>query len=171
VLEHEREWDMAEALARALTSSLRGELEAVRSAAEAEGIKHRKLLAQEQDRANALARDLATLETELKKTRIIGVDAVQGPDVELEHKRELEQERDRADALARELTSVRAERDAARAIAQTAETRASKSRRCSWRSSRSETRPRRLLRSLLRRGRMPRTSPYALLPPMLKYCR
>src|SRR5258707_13915480 len=34
-LQHEPEWDRAEALARALTSSLRGELDAVRSAAEA----------------------------------------------------------------------------------------------------------------------------------------
>ena len=43
VVEHAQEWDKAEALARALTSSLRGEVAAVRSAAEAEAAGFRGL--------------------------------------------------------------------------------------------------------------------------------
>jgi len=46
-LEHEQQWDRAEALARALTSSLRTELDAVRSAAEAARIRQKQALEQE----------------------------------------------------------------------------------------------------------------------------
>ena len=41
--EHGQEWDRAEALARALTSSLQGELDAVGSTAEAERIKQKQI--------------------------------------------------------------------------------------------------------------------------------
>src|SRR6201987_528258 len=41
--EHEQEWDRAEALARALTSALQGELDEVRSTAEVERIKQKQL--------------------------------------------------------------------------------------------------------------------------------
>jgi len=60
-LEHEQEWDRVEVLAPALTSSLRGELDALRSAAEAARIKQRQALDQERDRADALARELTSL--------------------------------------------------------------------------------------------------------------
>jgi hypothetical protein len=106
-LEHEPEWDKAEALARALTASLRGELDAVRSAAEAARIKQKQALDQERDRADALAR-------ELDKVRVVSLEAVQAIDAETEQRQALEQERSRADNLARELTSLRAELDAAR---------------------------------------------------------
>ncbi len=106
-LEHEPEWDRAEALARALTASLRGELDAVRSAAEAARIKQKQALDQERDRADALAR-------ELDKVRVVSQEAVQAIDAETKQRQALEQERGRADNLARELTSLRAELDAAR---------------------------------------------------------
>jgi hypothetical protein len=113
-LAHEREWDRAEALARALTSSLRGELDAVRSAAEAERIKQRQSLDQERGRADTLARELTSLQADLDKARIAGLEAVQASEAEKKQKQALDQERDRADALARELTSLRAELHAAR---------------------------------------------------------
>lgn len=106
-LEHGSEWDRAEALARALTASLRGELGAVRSAAEAARIKQKQALDQERDRADALAR-------ELDKVRVVSLEAVQAIDAETKQRQALEQERSRADNLARELTSLRAELDAAR---------------------------------------------------------
>lgn len=106
-LEHGSEWDRAEALARALTASLRGELDAVRSAAEAARIKQKQALDQERDRADALAR-------ELDKVRVVSLEAVQAIDAETKQRQALEQERGRADNLARELTSVRAELDTAR---------------------------------------------------------
>src|SRR5712692_8961622 len=113
-LEHEQEWDRAETLARALTSSLRGELDAVRSAAEAKRIKQKQSLDQERGRADALARELTSLQAELDKARIVGLEAVQATEAEIKQRQALNQERDRADALARELTSLRAELDAAR---------------------------------------------------------
>lgn len=106
-LEHEPEWDRAEALARALTASLREELDAVRSAAEAARIKQKQALDQERDRADALA-------LELDKVRVVSLEAVQAIDAETKQRQALEQERGRADNLARELTSLRAELDAAR---------------------------------------------------------
>ena len=113
-LEHEQEWDRADALARALTSSLRGELDAVRSAAESERIKQKQSLDQERGRADALAHELTSLQAELDKARIVGLEAVQATEAEIKQKQALDQERDRADNLARELTSLRAELGAAR---------------------------------------------------------
>src|SRR3984893_8380241 len=113
-LEREQEWDRAEALARALTSSLQGELDAVRSAAEAARIKQKQALEQERGRADALARELTSLRAELDTARTAGSEAVQAGEAEIKQKQALEQERGRADALARELTSLRAELDAAR---------------------------------------------------------
>ena len=113
-LEHEQEWDRADALARALTSSLRGELDAARSAAEAKRIKQKQSLDQERGRADALARELTSLQAELDKARIVGLEAVQATEAEIKQRQALNQERDRADALALELTSLRAELDAGR---------------------------------------------------------
>jgi hypothetical protein len=113
-LEHEQECDSAEVLARALTSSLREELDALRSATEAARIKQKQALDQARDRADALARELTSLWAERDAARIAGSEAVQAAEAERQQKQALEQARDRADALARELTSVRAELDAAR---------------------------------------------------------
>jgi len=116
-LEHEQEWNRAEALARALTSSLQGQLDAVRSAAEAEKIKQKQLLDQERGRADAFARELASLQAEFDKARTVGLEAVQATEAESNQKQALDQERDKAERLARELASVRAELDAARIAA------------------------------------------------------
>jgi chromosome segregation ATPase len=113
-LEHEREWIKAEALARALTSSLQGQLDAVRSAAEAERIKQKQLLDEERGRADAFARELAFLQAEFDKARTVGLEAVQTTEAESNQKHALDQERDKAEKLARELARVRAELDAAR---------------------------------------------------------
>src|SRR3982074_3209838 len=113
-LEHEQEWDRADALARALTASLRRELEAVRSAAEAERIKQTQLLDQERGRADTLARELTSLQAELDKARIVGLEAVQATEAGIKQKQALEKEGRRADTLARDLASLRAELDAAR---------------------------------------------------------
>src|SRR5712664_3750508 len=107
-LEHEQEWDRAEALARALTSSLRGELDAVRSAADAARIEQKQSLERERGKADALARELTSLRAELDTARIVGLEAVQAVEAEIKQTRALEQERGRADALTRELTSLRA---------------------------------------------------------------
>jgi len=115
-LEHEQEWDRAAALARALTSSLRGELDAVRSWAEAARIKQKQSLEQERGRADALARELTSLRAELDTARIAGSQAVQASEAEIKQKQALEQERGRADALTRELTSLRAELDGAQIV-------------------------------------------------------
>src|SRR5712691_3902686 len=109
-LEHEQEW-----FARALNSSLRGEPDEVRSAAESERIKQKQSLDQERGRADALARELTSLRSELDAGRIAGQEAVQAIEAEIKQKQALDQERDRADALARELTSLWAELDTARA--------------------------------------------------------
>src|SRR5216683_479051 len=69
---------------------------------------------QEWDRAETLARALTSLQAELDKARIVGLEAVQATEAEFKQEQALDQERDRADALARELTSLRAELDAAR---------------------------------------------------------
>jgi hypothetical protein len=109
-LEREQERDSVEVRARALTSSLRAELNAVQSAAEAARTKQR----QEQDRADALARELATLRAELDTARFIGRESAQAIEVGIRQTRALEQERDRANNLARELAFSRAELDVAR---------------------------------------------------------
>jgi hypothetical protein len=113
-LEHEQKCDSAEVLARAFTSSLREELDGLRSATEAARIKQKQALEQERDRADTVARDLTSLRAELDAARIAGSEAVQAAEAERKQKQALEQERDRADTLARELTSLRAELDAAR---------------------------------------------------------
>jgi hypothetical protein len=109
-LEYGQEWGKAEVLGGALTSSLREELDTVRSAAEAARIKQRQALDQERDRADALARELSSLWAEVDIARIVGLKAVQAAEAE----QVFEQERGRAETLARELTSVQAELDAAR---------------------------------------------------------
>jgi hypothetical protein len=113
-LEYGQEWDRAEVLGCAPTSSLQGELDALRSAAEAARMQQRQALDQERDRADALARELTSLWAEIDTARIAGSKAVQAPEAQIKQKQALEQERSRADALARELTSLRAELDAAR---------------------------------------------------------
>jgi hypothetical protein len=109
--ERQQEWDSAEALALALTSSLRAELDAVRSAAEAASIMQKQSLDHEQGRADALARELASFQAELDSVRVA---AGQDAEAETRQKQALDQERNRADALAREVTSLRADLDAAR---------------------------------------------------------
>ena len=73
-LEYGQEWGRVEVLGCALTSSLQGELNALRSAAEAARIKQRQALDQERDRADALARELTSLWAE------IDTGTVQAPD-------------------------------------------------------------------------------------------
>src|SRR6202048_4965358 len=108
-LQFGQEWGKAEVLGCVLTSSLRAELDAARSAAEAARIEQKQALDQERDRTNALARELSSLWAELDAARFVGLEAVRAAEAE----QALEQERGRADALARELTSVRAELEAA----------------------------------------------------------
>ncbi len=112
-LKYGQEWDSAEVLECAPTASLQGELDALRSAAEAARIKQKQALDQERDRADALARELTSVWAELDTARVGGSQTVHPPEAE---KQALEQERGRADALARELTSLRAELDAARIV-------------------------------------------------------
>jgi hypothetical protein len=104
----EQEKNRAEALARALTSSLREELDAVRSAAEAAAIEQRQALDQERDRAEALTRELDTARIDSY------LEAAQAADAELKQRQALEREQDRADRLARDIVSLQAELDAAR---------------------------------------------------------
>jgi hypothetical protein len=113
--EQKQERDRAETSACALTSSLREEFDAVRSAAEAARIEQTQALDQERDRADALARELASAQAELPVARTARSKAEQGADSENKPKRELEPKRDKADTLAREVSSLRAELDAARA--------------------------------------------------------
>jgi hypothetical protein len=113
-LEHEQKCDSAEVLARAFTSSLREELDGLRSATEAARIKQKQALEQERDRADTLARELTSLRAELDAARIAGSEAVQAAEAWIQQKQALEQERGRADTFARDLTSLRAELDAAR---------------------------------------------------------
>jgi len=113
-LEHEQKCDSAEVLARALTSSLREELDGLRSATEAARTKQKQALEQERGRADALARELTARWAELDTARIAGSEAGQATEAERKQKQALEQERGRADTLARELTSLRAELDTAR---------------------------------------------------------
>jgi hypothetical protein len=106
--ENEQEKSRAEALARALTSSLREELDAVRSAAEAAAIEQRQALDQERDRAEALTRELDTARIDSY------LEAAQAADAELKQRQALEREQDRADRLVRDIVSLQAELDAAR---------------------------------------------------------
>src|SRR6266481_9336600 len=115
-LEYGQEWGKAEVLGCAISSSLREELDAVRSAAEAARIKQRQALDEERDRADGLARELSSLWAEIDTARIVGLEAVQAAVQATEAEQAFEQERDRADALARDLASVQAELDAARIV-------------------------------------------------------
>src|SRR3984893_1931885 len=110
-LQFGQEWGKAEVLGCALTSSLREELDVVRSAAEVARIEQKQALDQERDRTNALARELSSLWAELDAARFVGLEAVRAAEAE----QALEQERGRADALARELTSLQAELGTVRA--------------------------------------------------------
>src|SRR5438876_1302985 len=91
-LEHEQEWDRVEVLAPALTSSLRGELDALRSAAEAARIKQRQALGQERDRADALARELTSLRADLDAARIGDPEFAQAAAAEVAQKQALKRE-------------------------------------------------------------------------------
>jgi chromosome segregation ATPase len=124
-LQFGQEWGKAEVLGCALTSSLRAELDAVRSAAEAARIEQKQALDQERDRTNALARELSSLWAELDAARFVGLEAVRAAEAE----QALEQERGRADDLVRELTSLQAELGTARAAGSQAAEAESKQRR------------------------------------------
>jgi hypothetical protein len=103
-------------LAGRLTPVPPGELDALRSAAQAVRTKQGQALDQERDRADALARELISLQAELDAARIVGSEeAVQAAAAEIQQMRALAQERDRAEALARELTSLRTELETSRA--------------------------------------------------------
>ena len=106
--ENENEKDRAEALRCAPDSSLREELEAVRSAAEAAAIEQGQALDQERDRADALSRELNTARIDSY------LEGVQALDAELKQRQALEREQARADGLARDLTAIQAELGAAR---------------------------------------------------------
>ena len=106
--ENEQEKNRAEALGCALNSSLREELEAVRSAAEAAAIEQEKALDQERDRADALSRELNTARIDSY------LEGVQTLDAELKQRQALEREQARADRLARDLAAIQAELAAAR---------------------------------------------------------
>jgi hypothetical protein len=116
----ESEKHTPEANARALTSSLRDEREAGRSAAEAAKAELGVALNQERDKADTLARELEAARVDLY------LEAVQAAE---KQKRALEGERDKAEALGRELGSLRAELDAAWAAASKAEQVADAERR------------------------------------------
>ena len=90
---------------------------AMQSTADAERIKQRLALDQERHRADALARQLTTLRTELDAARTAGKEAVQAIELGIKQTQALEQERDKTNHLAGELTFVRAELDMARIAA------------------------------------------------------
>jgi hypothetical protein len=86
----------------------RVEFDAFRSAAAVATIKQQRALDQERQKADALARKLASLQAELEASRTVdSEEAVQAAAALIAQMRALDQERDRADALARELASVR----------------------------------------------------------------
>jgi hypothetical protein len=86
----------------------RVEFDAFRSAADVASIKQQRALDQERQKADALARKLASLQAELEASRTVdSEEAVQAAAALIAQMRALDQERDRADALARELASVR----------------------------------------------------------------
>src|SRR6266478_6608113 len=116
-LENEQGWDRAEALARALTSSLQGELDAVRSAAEAEKIKQTQLLDQERDRADALAHELTSVQAALDMARTATLETAQATQAaKIEQELAFRKERDKTETLARELAAARKEADARSAL-------------------------------------------------------
>jgi hypothetical protein len=89
-------------------SSLREELDAVRSAAEAAAIEQRRALDQERERADALARELDAARVD------VYLGTVQAAEAETKQGQALERERGRADGLARDIAALRAELEAAR---------------------------------------------------------
>lgn len=103
VLEHNQEWDRAEALARALGSSLQGGLDAARSAVEAERIKQRQAL----EHADILAREVTSLRVELDTARAAAARAAEA--AKTEQQLEFGKERAKAETLARELASAQKE--------------------------------------------------------------
>lgn len=112
--EREQEREKADALTGALTSTLRAELNEVRSSAETARVKQPPAPAQERGRADALARELATLRAELDTARMVGKEAIQAIEVGIRQTQALEHERDKSNNLAHELALVRAELDVAR---------------------------------------------------------
>lgn len=91
----------------------RAEFDALRSTAEAASVKQQQALDQQRARADALARELASLQAELEAVRTVdSEEAVQAAAALIAQMRALDQERARADALARELGSVRNELEA-----------------------------------------------------------
>jgi len=95
-LEYGQEWDRAEVLACALTSSLRvlislrAELEAARivdpevAQAAAAEVEQEQALKQERDRAEALGRELTSLRAELDTARIAGPQGVQPSEADIQ---------------------------------------------------------------------------------------
>jgi hypothetical protein len=124
-LEHEQECYTAEVLARALTASLREEIDALRSATEAARIKQKQALDQERDRADALARELTSLSVGLDKARIVGSEGVQADEAEIEQRQALDQERDRADRLEQSLAAAKRDVETQTALAAKANEEAS----------------------------------------------
>jgi hypothetical protein len=103
----EQEW-----FARALTSSLRGELDEVRPAADAE-IKQNQALDQERARADALARELTSLRAELEMARGVRLETAQTTAVaKIEQEQAFAKEREKNETLARELAAARKEAEA-----------------------------------------------------------
>jgi len=107
----EQEW-----LALALTWSRRGELDEVRSAADAK-IKQSQALEQERnqerDRADALARELTSLRAELETARAVGLETAQTTAAaKIEQERAFGKEREKVETLARELAAARKEAEA-----------------------------------------------------------
>jgi hypothetical protein len=91
----------------------RAEYDAFRSAVEVDKIKQQRALDQERERADALARELASLQAELEASRTVdSEEAVQAATALIVQMRALDHERNRADALAREIDSVRNELEA-----------------------------------------------------------
>ena len=110
----EQEW-----FARAHTS-LRGELDEVRSAADAE-IKQNQALQlernQKRDRADALARELTSLRAELETARAVGLETAQTTAAaKIEQEQAFGKEREKIETLARELAAAREEAEARSAL-------------------------------------------------------
>ncbi len=101
-------------IAPAANGRVRAELNAAQPGAETAEIEQAQALAQERDRADALAHELATLRAELDVARMAGKDAIQAIEVGIRQTQALEQERDKSNNLAHELALVRAELDMAR---------------------------------------------------------
>ena len=108
------EQNKAEALGQTLTSPLRAELNAVKSAAEMATIKQKQALDQERNRADGLSREAASLPSELDAARMASKESVGAFEVGIKQTQALEQERDKTNKLASELTFVRTELDKTR---------------------------------------------------------